>query len=275
MTTLVTLVAFWGLFGLTLSNRARFAQVLARKRRDWILDITGLLAQGVLVPLVLTVPLLSVYTFLWPSLHGSVHLPAVAAFAAPIVGVDYLYYWNHRLLHTPALWPWHRVHHTAEHMDVLVTSRNTLWTNLLMVHVWATSVALFLLHDPAPYLWGAALTACLDLARHAPITLARWPRLEFALGLVLVLPRDHAFHHADNPRHGNFGANLVLWDRLHGTYLGAGDPPSRLGVGNQWSTARSLLWPFGGEPPAHAMRHCAIPSGPAGFHVQVRRAADE
>lgn len=244
MSTALTLCAFWGLVAYTLWDPARRAQVLTRSTQTWILDGTGLVVQGLLVPVVLVLPLLVVYARLLPTLAGSLVLSPWTAFLLAFVGVDYLYYWNHRLLHTRRLWPIHRVHHTAEQMDVLVTSRNTLWTSFLIVYLWAGSLMTFLLADPTPYLLGAALTAGLDLARHAPIDLARFRRVERLLGLVMILPRDHALHHADLAEHGNYGANLVWWDKLHGTYLGQRAVPARLGIPCTLSLMRRLLWPF-------------------------------
>ena len=62
--------------------------------------------------------------------RGAVEVPSWLAFVISFVVIDYAYYWNHRLLHG-ALWRWHAVHHTASRLDVVVTSRNTLWTPLL------------------------------------------------------------------------------------------------------------------------------------------------
>ncbi len=243
MSSLLTLGAFWGLVAFTITDPARRAQLRARASREWSLDLIGLVVQGVLVPILLLVPLHALYARALPSLAGSLRLPGWQAFLAAFVLVDYAYYWNHRFLHTMRLWPLHRVHHSAEHMDVFVTSRNTLWTSLLIVYLWAGSIMTFLLAEPAPYLLGAALTAVLDLARHAPIDLSRWPRLERLLGQVLILPRDHALHHADLSEHGNYGANLAVWDKLHGTYLEPRQVPARLGIANPLGLARSLLWP--------------------------------
>jgi sterol desaturase/sphingolipid hydroxylase (fatty acid hydroxylase superfamily) len=129
-------------------------------------------------------------------------------------------------------------------MDVFVTSRNTLWTSFAIIYLWASSAFMFLLADATPYLIGAGLTAGLDLARHSPLDFSRFPRLERILGLVLILPRDHALHHADGLRFGNYGANIVWWDKLHGTYLGHELRVQKLGVDNDLSLARSLFWPF-------------------------------
>ncbi|HMV67713.1 MAG TPA: sterol desaturase family protein [Myxococcota bacterium] len=208
---------------------------------DWIVDLGNLIVQGVAVPVLQITLVAGGLTAIAPGARASIDLPAPAAFALAFVGVDYLYYWNHRLLHGEALWWVHRVHHTVTRMDVLATSRNTLWTSLLVLYVWAGGALLYLLAHPAAYAAGAALTSALDLWRHSelhpPAAVARWLRP------WLILPEDHARHHGASAPRGNFGANLKLWDRLHGTALPSGPPEEPLGVPPLGSIPRTLLWP--------------------------------
>lgn len=170
---------------------------------------------------------------LWPAGRGALSLPAGAAFALNFVAVDYLYYWNHRLLHGP-LWRFHAVHHTAEAMDVWVTARNGLLTPFLIVYVWANGLFIHLLADPRPFLLGSAVTAALDLWRHSSVL----PR---ALSPLLITPFDHSWHHSRERQDVNFGANLRLWDVLHGTAGPSEGAPRALGLPLDWSLARRLL----------------------------------
>jgi sterol desaturase/sphingolipid hydroxylase (fatty acid hydroxylase superfamily) len=238
----LTFAAFWALVAFTASAPVRRARLAARRGREWLIDVAGLLVQGVLVPIVGAAVLGAAYVRVAPGLRGALHLPWPLGFLLAFVGVDYLYYWNHRLLHTRPLWPVHAVHHTAPRMDVFVTSRNTLWTSVLIVYLWAGSLFAYVLADPSGYLAGAALTSILDLTRHSPLRLPT--AIERALGALFVLPRDHALHHANLETHGNYGANLVLWDRLHGTYLGPRDVPEVLGVESELTAAEALFWPI-------------------------------
>jgi sterol desaturase/sphingolipid hydroxylase (fatty acid hydroxylase superfamily) len=223
--------------------RADFRAAAREKSRDdWIIDVMGLTVQGTLVPVLQVTAGVALLSWGLPEARGSVVLHPLAAFALNFVAVDYLYYWNHRLMHSDALWPIHRVHHSATSMDVFATSRNTLWTSALIVYLWLNGLALYLLADPAPYAAAATLTAAMDLWRHSPITLPA--TLSAWLSPWLILPEDHAQHHSTAAPHGNYGANFKLWDRLHGTALPAADPGAPMGIPTELGLRRTLLWPF-------------------------------
>jgi sterol desaturase/sphingolipid hydroxylase (fatty acid hydroxylase superfamily) len=212
------------------------ARVFSRAPEEWLADLSGLLVQGVGVPFAQTALVYSAFAALAPGLRGCLELGPAAAFALNFVGVDYLYYWNHRLLHG-RLWPWHALHHSAKDLDVWATSRNTLWTPLLVVYVWINGIFVFLLKDSSAYVIAAALTAALDLWRHSGAWPQAWP-----LPLLLT-PREHAWHHSSERFDRNFGANLRLWDRWHGTYYDPGTSPERLGLEVPGGILRAVLLP--------------------------------
>jgi sterol desaturase/sphingolipid hydroxylase (fatty acid hydroxylase superfamily) len=230
VTTALVLVAFaalvvsaWG------RDRGRSA-IRTRAPGEWLLDGSGLVMQGLVVPLAQTALGPAALRWAAPGLEGSLALPAAAAFLLHFVGVDYAYYWNHRWLHRPSPWRWHAVHHTAPRMDVLVTSRNTLWTHFLIVYVWLNSLGLFLLQDPSPFVLSIAVTAALDLWRHSESGPAPGSRAGRLVAWLLITPHAHAWHHSADRTGVNFGANLAVWDRLHGSYLSPAERPQRLGV---------------------------------------------
>ncbi len=217
--------------------RADGAQRLLRRTGpEWIADLTGLTVQGLGVPLAQTTLVYFVLAHLAPGLRGSLTLSATTSFLLNFVGVDYLYYWNHRFLHE-RFWPWHALHHSAKDLDVWVTSRNTLWTPLLIVYIWLNGLFVFLLSDPSFYLLGAAATAALDLWRHS----GAWPG-GWAMPMLLT-PREHAWHHSAERFNRNFGANFRLWDRIHGTHYDPGALPQRLGLEVPGGILRAVLLP--------------------------------
>ncbi len=212
---------------------------------DWFLDLFGLFIQGVIVPAVpfLVAPLLAITL---PSLKQSIDMSTPLQFLLSFVLVDYIYYWNHRYFHTRKLWDLHRVHHSARHLDVFVTSRNSFLTSFLFVYIWGHCTALFLLKDSTGFSLGLALTFALDLWRHSGLSVN--PGLRGVLSPVLILPTEHILHHSPTGRNRNFGANLCWWDKIHGTYSAEEVPNrnlERISSTNLW---REIFWPWRRRP---------------------------
>ena len=233
-TLLLPLVVFWACLAAVVSRKAGRAALRSRTQGDWWIDLVNLGVQGWAVPLGAGWLGSKLWAPILPA--GGLHLGFVGGFVLAFVGVDALYYANHRLLHR--LWPVHRVHHGAPAMDVWVTSRNTVWATALVVYPWAHACFLHLLDVPEGYLLGASATAALDLWRHSGLDM-RVP--------ALVTPRHHAWHHSRSHSHVNFGANWMIWDRLCGTAYDPGHMPAELGVPTGLSPLRQLLWPFGAK----------------------------
>lgn len=211
---------------------------------EWILDSAGLWVQGLLIPLLQLTVLQWLYQQLFPVWHHHLSLPPVLAFVLSFVLVDYLYYWNHRFLHSPWGWFAHQVHHTVTSMDVLGTSRNTLWSSFLMVYLWVHGLFIYLLADPTAYVLGVSLTAALDLWRHSRLSPWTGGHLYQWLSGWLILPQDHSWHHQGGIKACNYGANLKLWDCLHGTWHQPTQWPSTLGQVSHLSLWRQLIYPL-------------------------------
>ncbi len=234
--------AFWVLFFVNHFSKESRKILQEKSQVDWALDVCGLLVQGVLIPLAQVLFLKTVLVHCFPDAQASLTLPTGVGFLCSFVLVDYAFYWNHRLLHGP-FWALHKVHHTMSARDVLGTSRNTLWSSFFICYLWIHGVALFLLSNPQGYLWGIACTSVLDLWRHSTLDPPKF--LEPWLAPWLILPQDHAWHHATDYADRNFGANLKIWDTLHKTKATPPHPPTSLGISTSLSFSRQLLWPFG------------------------------
>lgn len=232
---ILIIATFWG--------QAGWERLRLRSRQDWLLDLIGLAVQGFVIPVLQVLAIGRLYQVFMPDWHGVMHLGAIGAFLLNFVGVDYLYYWNHRWLHQRRLWPVHQVHHSVTAMDVLGTSRNTLWSSLLIVYLWVNGLFVYLLDDPKWYLLGMSLTSGLDLWRHSRFIVTEGWGLRL-LSPWLMLPQDHHWHHAQGIEGCNFGANFKLWDRLHGTDYRSDAPPQELGELVNLSLVQQLLFPF-------------------------------
>jgi len=143
---------------------------------------------------------------------------------------SFISYWMHRLEHAvPALWALHQFHHSADHMSILTTDRQTSLTRAVEQIVMLFFLALFT--DPTAHEPGVGsplfmLVVAYSAYRifmginhylcHSNLTtdygwFGRW---------LIVSPRMHRLHHAAEPRFHdkNFTFDLVIWDRLFGTY---------------------------------------------------------
>ncbi|MBY0371136.1 sterol desaturase family protein [bacterium] len=234
---------FWLVFLPALWTAERRSRVFQRPFSEWCLDCAGLLIQGGLVPFIQTVALAFALKYFFPAGAQALKLGAIWAFLLGFLVVDYLYYWNHRLLHRASLWWLHQVHHSARQLDVFVTSRNTIWTSFLILYWFVHGLFLYLLENPAPYLLAMSLTVALDMWRHQGVQGVLSPRALSYISRVFITPVDHAWHHSTRAQSVNYGANFSLWDRLHGTYALHERFPPRVGIPLKITVWQQFVWP--------------------------------
>jgi len=240
---LLVFIAFISLVGWTIFNKSTRNKLKKKCFQDWLLDSLGLWLQGMLIPLLQVILIYQLSPWL-PIPQKCLNLPIILSFILSFVAIDYLYYWNHRLLHSAFFWNIHRVHHTVTDLDVLGTSRNTIWASFLIIYLWIHTLFLYLLTDPTGYLLGVSLTSALDLWRHSQLIIPSNSWLYRFLSPWLILPQDHAWHHSSQCFNYNYGANLKLWDRLHGTYYNNSQLPTEIGIKTSLSLTQKLLFPF-------------------------------
>ena len=125
-------------------------------------------------------------------------------------------YWGHRLAHElPMLWRFHAVHHSAKRL---------WWWNATRQHpvdkIWFTFTEMLF-----PVLLGAdgvvlsmyfGVTAVCGYSQHCNIDL-KLGRLYWFFNVVEL----HRWHHSKKPKQSdnNYGNNLIIYDRLFGTYF--------------------------------------------------------
>ncbi len=138
------------------------------------------------------------------------------AWLVAFIGVDFLYYWWHRLSHeVNLLWAAHVVHHQSEDYNLAVALRQSITTS------W-TSLPFYL---PLAF---AGIPPLVFAVTHALSTLYQFwihtqlvGKIRGPIDWVLNLPSHHRVHHAVNPQYldKNYAATLIIWDRLFGTYI--------------------------------------------------------
>ncbi len=155
-----------------------------------------------------------------PGLMALAGLPAIAQFVVGIVALDFAYgYFAHWAMHaSPALWKYHRVHHSDAFVDVTTSYRThpveSAWRHLwLFVTVWALGV------PAAAVVAFRVLSAVNGIFEHANIRVR--PALDAALARLWVTPNMHKVHHSRDQAEtdSNYGNLLTLHDRVFGTFL--------------------------------------------------------
>ncbi|NET02731.1 MAG: sterol desaturase family protein [Sphaerospermopsis sp. SIO1G1] len=236
--------AFISLVIYTFGDKISRNKLRIKKIEYWLIDGIGLTTQGVIIPLLQATLVYALYHYLFPHFQGCLQIPAIISFMISFIVIDYVYYWNHRLLHSRVFWNIHQVHHTITEMDVLGTSRNTIWTSFLIIYLWIHPLFIYLLADPTAYLFGVALTSALDLWRHSGLIISEHNILVAILSPWLILPQDHIWHHSADNKNCNYGANLKIWDKIHGTYYQNQQLPQKLGINTSLNLFQQLLFPF-------------------------------
>jgi sterol desaturase/sphingolipid hydroxylase (fatty acid hydroxylase superfamily) len=172
-------------------------------------------------PIAIAIALLPIAALYGTSLRSIVHghgFLAAQPLWAQAVGIfvvgDFLGYWQHRMFHGRALWPFHAIHHSSTELDWLssvrlhpvndVISRLIVSVPLVIAGFNTTVVALY-----APFLTFYAIML------HANVGWDYGP-----LRYVFASPAFHRWHHtkAHEGRDRNFSGGLPLWDLLFGTF---------------------------------------------------------
>lgn len=138
---------------------------------------------------------------------------------------DLLIYWGHRLQHNvPFLWRFHKVHHSAEHLDWLAAHRehplDTVYT------VGLINLPAFLLGFPLETIAGLiAFRGVWAIYIHSNVRLPIGP-----LRMLIGAPELHHWHHDRDRNAGNYANISPLMDLLFGTYRCPDHEPAAFGI---------------------------------------------
>ena len=274
----VAAAAFWWTHG-----RDRAALGAFRRRflgRDiWLhpsahADYAYFLVNGILFPLIVG-PLILTSAAIggWVQaalvqIFGAPHAPFLGLNSARIVytvafflAYDFGRFAAHSLMHeVPALWEFHKVHHSAEVLTPFTNWRahpvelfvmgiipNAL-TGLVTGAVWYASAGEIGLYTFFGLHAGVFAFNLIGNLRHWQVWLSFGP----LLNRWLISPAHHQIHHSRESRHfgKNRGFELAIWDRMFGTlYAPVEEESFALGLGDgtdgAWhSLGRLYIWPF-------------------------------
>ena len=157
------------------------------------------------------------------SLRGDL-LPAGSAWTwlVAFVGVDLGYYWWHRASHRiNLLWAAHVVHHQSEEFNLSVALRQAWFTSVTSLPFYLPLALLGV--PPLVFATTLAFSTLYQFWIHTRLL----PRLG-AFGWLFNEPSHHRVHHACNGKYldRNYGATLIVWDRLFGTFMDEEEEPA-------------------------------------------------
>ncbi len=187
---------------------------------DAITNLSCGLGQQVIGVLLKTVILLG-YTYLYHN-HRLYDMPDSAlTWVALFIGVDFFYYWFHRLAHEISfLWGSHVVHHQSEEYNLTVALRQS-WVQSAFSWVFYLPLAV-MGFDPLLFVSISSLQTLYQFWIHTKAI----DKLPAPLEYIFNTPSHHRVHHAVNPQYidKNHGGTLIIFDRMFGTFAKEEEP---------------------------------------------------
>jgi sterol desaturase/sphingolipid hydroxylase (fatty acid hydroxylase superfamily) len=153
----------------------------------------------------------AIYAYVAPW-HLSSH--AWYTWVIALVGVDFLFYWTHRIAHRVRLvWATHQAHHSSEYFNFSTALRQK-WNNSAEIVMWL----------PLPFLgvppWMVFFSFSVNLVYQFFVHTERVDRLWAPVELLVNTPSHHRVHHGCDPEYldRNYAGILIIWDRMFGTF---------------------------------------------------------
>lgn len=169
-------------------------------------QVTGVFAKAVVV---------GVYIWLYESARLLTAPDNWMTWILLFLGIDFFYYWFHRLAHeVNILWGGHVVHHQSEEYNLSVALRQGAFQKFGSF-IFYLPLALLGFH-PLMFLVIGQFQTIYQFWIHTRLIGKMHPALE----LILNTPSHHRVHHGRNPVYidKNHGGTLIIWDRMFGTF---------------------------------------------------------
>ncbi len=156
--------------------------------------------------------------------------------ALTLLAVDFLYYWDHRCAHENRTY-WalaHSVHHSSPHFDQTTGLRVSFVDGFISPWFYLPLVLIGI--DPLLVLGALGVIIAYQQWLHTEL-IGKLPLLDGWLNT----PSNHRVHHAMQPQYldKNYGAILMVWDRLFGTYVRE-EEPVQYGLTEQIESANPI-----------------------------------
>lgn len=202
-------------------------------RKDWRTDLAHFFVNNVITNALLIVPVVVLGLGMRAAIptglrHSINHQTTAAQVVQVLLLTGVAGYWAHRLTHrVPALWRFHKVHHSSEQMDWLAAARlhpiDSVFTKTVTV------LPIFALGYSRVALGGFIMVTTFQAVFiHANIRIRFGP-----LRWIIATPELHHWHHANDPAayNSNFAGEFPWLDALFGTlHLPPGQMPAGYGI---------------------------------------------
>lgn len=159
------------------------------------------------------------------------------------IGVDFFYYWAHRMSHQVNLfWLGHVVHHQSEDYNFSVALRQSTFQKMFTFYFYFPLA--FLGFKTEWFLLMGAFNLLYQFWIHTEV-ISQMPRwYEY----IFNTPSHHRVHHGRNPKYidRNHAGTLMIWDRMFGTFQREEETPT-YGITtptNSWNPLTANIQPF-------------------------------
>jgi sterol desaturase/sphingolipid hydroxylase (fatty acid hydroxylase superfamily) len=159
------------------------------------------------------------------------------------IGVDFFYYWAHRMSHEVNLfWLGHVVHHQSEDYNLSVALRQSTFQKMFTFYFYFPMAIMGFKTEW--FLLMGAFNLLYQFWIHTEVItkLPRWYEYLFNT------PSHHRVHHGRNPKYidKNHAGTLMIWDRMFGTFQEEEEMPT-YGITtptNSWNPVTANVQPF-------------------------------
>lgn len=158
------------------------------------------------------------------------------------VGVDFFYYWAHRMSHEVNLfWLGHVVHHQSEEYNLSVALRQSSLQKIFTFYFYFP-LAILGFH-PGWFVLAGAYNLLYQFWIHTEVV-GKLGWFEY----IFNTPSHHRVHHGRNPKYidKNHAGTLIIWDRMFGTFQEEEEAPA-YGITKPvqtWDPVRANVKPF-------------------------------
>lgn len=131
------------------------------------------------------------------------------------IGIDFFYYWFHRLAHEVSLfWGTHIVHHQSEEYNLSVALRQSSFQGFVSM-IFYLPLA-FIGFNPISFVTISAFQTLYQFWIHTKAI----DKLPTWFEYIFNTPSHHRVHHGRNPKYidKNHGGTLIIFDRMFGTF---------------------------------------------------------